>query len=523
MTTLYHNGKILTMDPAARIVDAILVDGDRIIALGEDAHRLGRGAGIDLEGRAVVPGMIDAHTHLEASALSVHEWLDIRGLSLDESLERMRQRVAQAKPGEWVIAQGTFGQEGAKLDRHMLDRIAPNNPVMFRPSVHRITGNTFALRLAGLMDRKADPIGVWVERDSDGLPLGEVQQGPHLFPIDMPTVEDLAGIIAHEIRERFNRFGVTGIYEVPMSTTGIRAYQHLERTGALTARIGLNPIVGPGMNSVVGDIDHWAAFGLQTGFGSDRLWLGAVKLYLDGGYEAMFSLSNLLTDSKDRKHPKTWGHPVRLFNDMVRNFVTAYQSGLQVWVHALGDDGQRFTIDAIAEAQKIAGGDFGLRTRVEHLFNFFPETMELMDELKALHITPVPTAAFMHFDTGLGVFPFRTLIEEGFMPPGNSDNGGTQPFACNPWFGIGKMVTRRTKDGRLVRPEERIGVLDAIRCYTEFAAYAGHRDGKMGIIAPGALADFAILSDDPLTVPDEQLEHIDSELTVLAGAPVWEK
>lgn len=135
----------------------------------------------------------------------------------------------------------------------------------------------------------------------------------------------------------------------------------------------------------------------------------------------------------------------------------------------------------------------------------------------------MPNAVFVHiYDEATGAFPFRTLLENGFRPPGNSDNSGTQPFANNPWFGIGKLVTRRDQLGQNVHADERIELYDAIRTYTEFGEYAGRRENRLGVLAPGTHADLAVLSRDPFRTPAEELEQIESELTVVGGEVVWQ-
>jgi len=516
--TLYRNGSILTMDPAVGTVDAFLVDGGRFAAVGGQAHELAAGAQVvDLGGRTVVPGLIDAHAHLETDAVSRALWVDVRDVPLLVVLDRLRQRVASLKPGEWVVGQATFGQDQNMPGRAELDAIAPGNPVLIRASMHALSANTRALAVAGLLDRRAAPTGVLIHRDADGQPTGQLMEAYHLFPVPAPTVGDLTVMIEEEIRQRFNRYGVTTVYEVPMSREGVRAFQVLDRAGRLNARISLNLAVKPGLQPLVEDIGQLAASGLATGFGNDCLWLGAAKYFLDGAYEAAY-----LT-RRDPRRPGHWGALTHLYSDVVRALATGYDAGIQLWFHALGEDAQLLAIDAAAEAQRIVGGDAGLRTRIEHIFNDYPVTGDILDRIRAASIIPVPNAVFIHFNDGSGAFPYRTLLDEGFMPPGNSDNSGTQPFANNPWFGIAKMVTRHNRHGELINPDERIGVWDGIRTYTEFGAYAGHREGVLGVIRVGSHADFAVLNADPLSVPGEDLAAIESELTVLGGRVVWER
>lgn len=160
MKTLYRNGSVLTMDPGVGTVGAFLVENGHFAAVGEQALEFAAGAQVvDLGGRTVVPGLIDAHAHLETDAVSHAMWVDVRDVPLAVMLECLRQRVASVGPGEWVIGQATFGQDRDMPGRAELDRIARGNPVLIRASMHALSANTRALAAAGLLDRRASPTG----------------------------------------------------------------------------------------------------------------------------------------------------------------------------------------------------------------------------------------------------------------------------------------------------------------------------------------------------------------------------
>ena len=148
---------------------------------------------------------------------------------------------------------------------------------------------------------------------------------------------------------------------------------------------------------------------------------------------------------------------------------------------------------------------------------------DLLDRVAAADVIPVPTAAFLHSDPGSGVYAYRSLLDRGMRPPGNSDTGGTQPFATNPWFGIACMVDRTNQDDVLVAPEQAVTALDGVRSYTTFAAEAGARAGRIGILRQGAFGDCAIYADDPLTTPPAQLRSLEADLTLVAGDVVWQR
>ena len=517
MRTLYQNAAVVTMAPEIGTTDAMLVEDQRLVAVGEEARQRAGGAElVDLEGRTVVPGLIDAHAHLETDAISNWRWVDVRGVSEDELLRRLAQRAAEVPQGTWIVGQATFSQDRNLPLRPALDAVLPNHPVLIRASMHALTANTRALERAGLLDQRFAPPGTVIDRETDGTPTGRLLEAYHLFPVDPPALRDLIPIVETAVRERFNRYGVTTVYEVPMSRAGMRAFQTLDATDRLTARVALFPAVAPGLQPLVDDIEQIAALGLASGFGNERLWFGGLKYFLDSIYDYSFD------PGRDITRPSRWGAVTHQYQEVVRAFSISFDAGLQLWFHALGKGAQQMVIDAALEAQQVFGGDPGTRNRIEHIFNDHPGSEHMFQGLLEANLIPVPNPAFVHiYDDETGSFPYRTLLDRGFQPPGNSDNSGTQPFANNPWFGIGKLRTRKNRDGIVIAPDEQISVYDALRTYTEFAAFAGHREKTLGALRPGQMADFAVLSDDPFSVPDDDLEQITSVLTVMDGRMVW--
>lgn len=504
MAELYRNARVLTMDPAAPRASGFLVEGGRFAALGDEAEqRAGSAEVVDLEGRVVVPGLIDAHTHIEATAVTGACWFDVRGLMLADALPRIEERVRTLEPGRWLIAQGTRSLDRAPL-RAELDAIAPENPVMFRADMHMQTANTRALAAAGLLDRGYQPPGVAIERDPDGEPNGTLHGGFQLFPVDLPEVDELSDILERFIHERFSRFGVTSIFEIPNTRQGMLAYQKLEREGRLDARIGLYPTVGPGPQALMADNEVFAQTGLASGFGSDMVWFGGLKYFVE-----------------ESATVNTF-HTIHMKEELVRSLYLCFRNGIQAWMHAPSPVGQAFALDAIEEARRLHGGDGGTRPRIEHLGLFFLSD-DVLTRVKELGVLPVPNPSFIDFWGTDLTCSYRTLTDAGLRPPGNSDTSGGAPRAMNPWHTIERMTTRINKDGIQIAPQESISVLEGIRAYTEFAALSGHRDGKQGVIARGALADFAVLSEDPLTIPaDEIEERVHSVRTVVGGRTVWQ-
>lgn len=520
---LLTNGRVHTLDSseatAQSTAQAVLVEHGVVTSVGTDEQVAGRaGAGvrrIDLGGRTVLPGLIDAHAHIELAAYSNGWWHDVRFAPRDETLRRISAAVEEAPPGGWVICQATYGQDVP--GREELDRVAPDNPVAIRWSMHMLMANSTALRRAGIDRTFVPPPHSRVERDEDGNATGFIEEGFDLLGAPYPGLEWLEEALVRDLADSFTRYGVTTVHELPATTNGTRAWQRARRAGRLSSRLVLNPILAPGHQPTVPDLESFLSLGLQTGFGDDELRLGALKVFVDGDEEAAFDRRQL------GRTPGRWGLTGRPYNDLVRLVTRCLEADVQLWLHAIGDAAQELTLDAIAEATRaVPGKDH--RIRVEHLANHIGDPSQL-ERIRELGVIAVPTAAFMYSHDPTGDpsysridFPYRTMIDAGLQPPGNSDSAGTQPFATSPWFGIACMMHRRNKHGHLLAPEERVDFRTALLTYTRFAAYATFDEGRRGVITPGALGDLVVLPDDPFQLDADAVSSVRPDLVVVGGA-----
>jgi predicted amidohydrolase YtcJ len=516
-------GQVRTLDTADRVAEALLIEHGRITAIGssEDVReRAPRGVPvIDLEGRTALPGLIDAHTHLELSALADHFWVPVRFLPVERMLERIAAAVAQAAPGDWIVGQGTFDQP--LPTRAQLDAVAPQNPVVVRESMHLQSANSLALQAGGVDRRFTAPVGIRVRRDPSGDPTGVIEEGFDLFPVPWPARAQLGRALAATAADGWVRHGITTIHELPASTTSMRAWQDLDTADALPCRMVVNPILEPGHQAIVDAVDTFARLGLATGFGPDWLRLGALKLFLDGvGDAALFH--------RQLRGPACgWGLQCFLYNELVDILARCRDAGVQVWMHAIGDAAQSLALDAIEEVN-LACGPSDHRTRIEHA-GLQVDDWDTLARWRAAGAIPVPTAAFMHGEAdgrtaglpdGSRVYPYKTMIAQGLKPPGNSDTAGTQPFATNPWHGIASMVLRENRNRAVLSPEEAVDVPTATRTYTEFGAHAGFDEARTGSLEVGKLGDVAVFAGDPFALDVRALPDLEAELTVVSGRVV---
>ena len=535
---IFVNGKIFTMDAQNLTVQGLAVSGDRIMAIGSnsDVESLsGKNTRkIDLKGRVTLPGFIDTHVHVDCAAVntklatSCHippvEYVEVLGStgSKEAILNFVDQSARDKDAGEWIIGQGRFSLEfeGNSPSKEELDRVAPDHPVMIRYSAHSQLLNSKALELAAISkdhptQEELDKVApaAKIRRDSaSGEPTGVVNECiDWIFPKSSPwKYEDLRRAIRQTCEEA-SRFGVTGIHEFVSWPESTRVYQELYRNGELPLRVQLCPCVWGMMQTV--EMDALLNLGWQTGFGDDWLKFGSAKIFVDG------------EGCDEHGIGEEWP---RIEQERLDTLVaSAHRAGIRVMMHATSRDGQEMAIRAI----EAALSDFPRedhRHRIEHFAgDYWPEGLA---RLKKSGIIPIPTpysSLGWYGDAWLDsnpsdekVVPYRTLLDEGFMPPGNSDCMGTEPEALNPWWSIWCVVARKTRAGRLICPEEGLDVLEAIRLYTNYSAYAGFEEASKGSLEPGKLADLIVLAQDPFEIPVDALKDVQVDKTVVGGRVV---
>ena len=532
------NGRIITMDQAETTVEAVALRGDRIVATGTagDLEPLcgPETESIDLGGRVVLPGFIDTHVHIDCTAthtklagschLSPVDYVTVNkaASSRQEILDWIAAEARQKPKGQWIIGQSRFTLEddGNSPTRAELDAAAPDYPAMIRYSAHSQILNSQGLAISGITARRpsqeemdaVSPGGRVIRDPSTGEPTGVLNEcNDWVFRGNNPwPYEALKGAILETCREA-SRFGVTGIHEFTSWSDSTRIYQDLYDEGTLPLRVQLCPCVY-GLYQTL-DMDALLRMGLKTGFGNEWIKFGSAKLF---------------TDVEGKDNQGVYREWPRIDQKSLNDIVTAAnRAGIRMMMHATSRNGQTMAINAIEAALADTPRD-DHRHRIEHFAgDYWPEGLA---RLKALGIIPVPTPYSSLGWYGDGwlktakpgdkAVPYQSLLDMGFMPPGNSDCMGTEPESLNPWWSIWCTVSRRTRSGQLICPEEGLSVLDAIRLYTTFSAFAGFEEHIKGSIEPGKLADLIVLSDDPFKVPVDALKDIRVTTTIVGGRTV---
>jgi predicted amidohydrolase YtcJ len=548
-----EHAKVITLDEADTIASAVAVRGGQIVAVGNEAAMApwidARTKVVDAHGRALLPGFIDAHAHVQGLAESEYVRIPIQAPPLKDGaaiIAALKARAATLPPGAWLVGQGTYNQP--MPTRAEIDAAFPDNPVDLRWSIHDSLINHKAAVLSGLTRDAPDPKGAGrFERTPDGEVMILRDAGITL-PEPTTTYAQSKASIASTLVDFYLKRGVTTVYDMSDPHIAYRAYQELRAEGHLPVRILMNYFIGPN-DGMPGNTDHSSVTdgmmqggmlesllqsGLHTGMGDDWLRIGSLKIVLDGVWGTTAAVYKpVWKGSGTTWIPNNVGGVSRSQEVLNRQFTLAQQNGWSVWVHANGDRAQDMVLTAVEAAQKVAPVA-DARHRIEHFGHFLVEdparTAERLRRMKADGVIPSPQVAMLWRLTNTNVqepdvtfFALKTLLDQGFQPPSGSDTLGTQNYATNPFFSIDRAVNRTTKFGTVVQPEQAITVEQALRMNTIWAARSAHLDASRGSIELGKLADLVLVDADPLTVPHADLGKISPVMTVVDGRIAWRR
>ncbi|QXJ21280.1 amidohydrolase [Actinomadura graeca] len=526
--------RVVTMTGADRSGPQGLVClGDRIIAVGDRAGlaaRFPRAARTDFGDAVIVPGFNDAHMHPSLVAEdALHADLSPGRITSPEELAAaLRAQAARTPEGAWVRASGydhgkTTG--GRIIDRHDLDRICPAHPALvIHVACHWAVANSAALAAGGLDDDSADPPGGGLGRDPAGHLNGILYEqamfdyavaamargGTPIIPPSGPADRRraLRGVLTS-----LNAVGITSAGDLLVGPDAIETYQEAQRHGELPVRLNLM-VAHPHFDALRG-------LGLRSGFGGDRLRLNGVKAFVDGAIGGGTAL--LAEPYEGRAHDH--GQQVltsRELNDLVR---AVHAADTRIAVHANGDRAVDLLLDAYEGAQS-ADPRPHLRHRIEHCTVV---TEDIVRRIKRLDAVVVPFASYVgyHGDKLPGwyggrrlerMFAHRWFLDAGITVAGASDHPCAPP---DPLLGIQSCVTRTAADGAVLGGNQRISPREALRLYTVGAAEASDEAAVKGRLAPGHLADFTVLGDDPLAVDPRTIACIPVLATWVGGEQVW--
>jgi hypothetical protein len=519
-----HNARIYTLDKARPVASAVAIDHGRVIAVGGD-ELLSFGdarSRLDMRGRAILPGLTDAHLHLKAYALSLSR-IDCETATLGECLRRVAERAAQTPPGEWILGHGwnqnNWGGWPSAAD---LDAVAPDHPVyLTAKSLHASWANTAALKHCVVVAGTPDPKDGHIQRDGRGQPSGILlESGTELVSrhIPEPDVHSLADSI-EAAQHTLWEFGLTGVHDFDRRDCFMALQQlHLED------RLKLRVI----KNIPVELLDHAYDLGLGTGFGDDRLRIGSVKAFMDGALgprtAAMFQPYDGEPDNRGMLN-----YDSERLLELGRR---AADVGLGMTVHAIGDRANHEVLDAYEHlrAYERERNLPPLRHRIEHVQLLHPDDalrlaqLNVVASMQPLHATSDMLMADAHWgDRASLSYAWKTQLDAGAPLAFGSDAPVESP---NPFLGIHAAVTRRRADGSPGpegwRPEQRLDLQRALQGYTLGAAYAAYTERRQGRLAEGYFADLIVLREDPFAIEPDRLGLLRSSATMFDGEWVYQ-
>ncbi len=533
-----NNGTIITVDNEDTMAEAVAVRDGIIVNVGTNKDMeplVGENTKVmNLNGKTIVPGFIDSHTH-NTNLAEFRYSFELLNLAAElnptigDVQHKIMQKVKATPKGEWVGGK-YFDPIGLKEKRwptrEELDTCAPNNPVLISiRGGHANVVNSRALELAGITRDTPDPEGGIIEKDpATGEPTGVLRDVLQIRTVPpAATLEDLKYALA-AISEQYVSTGVTSTGDAGATDRPdpYRAYQEAVAEGNLKTRTYL---------MIREAFYRKNDLGLRTGFGNDRLRLGAVKLTIDCSIQCFTCAFSEPYVGKNTRGLEGLRYTQARLNEIVAE---VHKLGYQVAIHAQGDYSITVAVNAIQFAmEKYPRAD--PRHRIEHTLC---PTMEDLKRMKRLGII----ANFFlfhpwfwgdqHINNFIGkeraskMVPIKTAMKMGIISCAHSDCPVCMPndpvWPSNPLWGMWCAVNRKTRSGIDIGPQEKLTPMEALRAYTINGAYASFEENIKGSIEPGKLADMVVLSENPLEFDPWEIRNIKVEKTIIGGEIVYE-
>jgi len=536
----YVNGKIYTVDEGFSTASALAVKDGRFIYVGDDAgikaHIGPLTFVVDLQGRTVIPGLHDAHVHINYGERVLYPRVpDIRErIGEWASVERMQAVIKRClatgegmRPGpepRWLVLSGWMSDvwDPPVFRKELIDAVAPNNPVFISRYTHGSGANSKALELAGITRDTPDPPGGHIKKDASGEPTGEfVERAPaqltRLIP-PLPPMTDYE--ISRNLVDGTQLAVASGLTTIHgASMTGYDEVQRrvkLYEVGLL--RIRINEMVREDAAKKLGEPLNY----------DNKYFVRSVKDFADGALGSRGAL--FLEDYSD--YPGYRGEPRKSEDELARSATELLKLGFNMRVHCIGDAANRAAINAYERALKATGTD-GRKARfsLEHCQVLTVEDVPRLAKLGIVaSMQPLHATEDMHFaGSRMGperlkyAYIWRDLLDRGVVVATGTDYS-VSPF--NPFYTLHAAVTRQDRNndppGGWI-PEQAMSREEALRAATMGGAYVMFAEDILGSIEAGKLADFVVIPVDYMTIPAEDIWKIEPDMTVIGGQVVYTK
>jgi predicted amidohydrolase YtcJ len=534
MTVLLTNANIYTLTKENPTANSIAIAHGRILAVGDLNSIMAEFSKneevIDLQGRTVLPGLIDAHIHLEQYALFL-EKLDCETRLYSDCLQSVFDRAKNTPDGQWILGHGWNQNE---WEDHQgfpsaadLDTVSPRNPVyLTAKSLHVAWANSAALTAAGINFNSPDPPGGRIGRDQNGNPDGLLfENAMTLISQTIPKEnEDHRYQAIISAQQVLWSMGITGVHDFD----GRQCFQTLQ-TLHDNQKLNLRVIKSIPLE----DMDFAINLGLRSGFGDDFLRIGSIKAFSDGalGPRTAAMLSPY------QGEPQNQGMLLLDAEELYEHGRKAVNNGLSLAVHAIGDRANHEVLNAFAQLRLLENEikskqiirSIPLRHRIEHVQIIHPQDtlrlapLGIIASMQPIHVTSDFPAADRYWgDRTANAYAWRSILQLGTQMTFGSDAPVESP---NPFWGLHSAVTRRRQDGSPGpegwHPEQRLNLIEALLAYTTGAAFAAKMEVRLGQISPGYLADLLILDTDPFQVEVDNLYKLKPVGTMVNGKFVY--
>jgi hypothetical protein len=522
---ILHNANIVTVSSGEPRAQAVAISRGRILAVGSDADVLHLGAAdsrkIDLAGKTVLPGFIDAHSHPAMAGVMHLRMVDCDLRSITAIQAALRERASKTPAGQWVLGfkyDDTKTSDGRPLSISDLDAAVPDHPVQIEHrGGHTAYCNSLAFQKAGISDKTPDPAGGKIDHDpATGKLNGRVAESARAI-LDKAIPQTLTRDDHREgvklISKMLAKTGITSAHEAQGTPTDLLAYQDAHEAGGLLYRAYCF------INYRY--IDSMIAAGVRTGLGDDWVRVGAMKLVCDGSISER--TARLSTAYEGR--PNDFGILVMTEDELYSYARKAHLAGWQIGTHANGDVGIDTTLRVYERLQRENPRP-DPRFRLEHCTVI---NDDLVRRIKALGAIPTPFSTYVYYhgekmkyygaERLNQMFALRSFLDAGIRATQASDY---PPGEFIPMMALQSEVTRTDTKGNVWGAKQKITVQEAIRVGTINGAYASFEENVKGSLEAGKVADLVVLGRDPLNEDPSSLVSIAVERTMAGGRWTFE-
>ena len=522
---ILYNADIITVNPNQPSAEAIAIRGDKIIGVGSNEDIMNLSSAytkkINIGGKIITPGFIDAHSHPSGAGRSHLRNVDCDLRSIEEIKNAIFERSKKTPKGEWISGfkyDDTKTKEKRYINNIDLDEVSPDHPVIiFHRGGHTAYVNSLALKIAGIDEKTPDPKGGNIERDLETGNLNGrlLETATYLvekfIPNQFTRSDYQAGVKL--ISEMLSKSGITSVTDAGTSVKSLQSFEDSYNSGELKTRVYCM-IRGYAFDEVNDS-------GKKTGFGDEWVKIGALKLVCDGSIsERTARLSEPYIG-----RPDYYGIIINNEDEIFDQAIKAHLNDWQIAVHANGDVGIDITLKVFERLQKEKKR-IDPRFRIEHCTII---NKSLVQRIKELEVIPNPFSTYVYFhgekmkeygkERLENMFAVRSFLDAGIPVTQTSDY---PPGPFEPMMAIQSSVTRTDYTGEVWGPSQKISVEEAIKVATINGAYASYEENIKGSIEIGKLADLTILGQDPRETDPMRIIDIPVERTMVGGKWVYE-